>query len=106
MKIIDIEIMSRSITALSFTSAVDKVRELVEYTTRPPARVQLFPSDHNRICAAIRRKFAKDARDAAKAAGVKGKSRDQQFPPETFDGLSFRGIPVECGIRASKPIRV
>jgi len=109
MKTVDIEQMNYQVATKAFSDVVDKVRELVEYSAvngkRLP-RVQIFPDDFNRLCGAIRRKYAKDAREAAKVAGVRGAARAQEFPPETFDALSFRGIPVECGVRCSKPVKV
>jgi hypothetical protein len=107
MQIVDIE--KFPVTTKPFLNRVEKIREIVEYAESSGhqlSRVQVFPEDYDGICRAISAKYAKDAREAARAAGVKGRSRDQRFPPQTFDGICFRRIPVERGVRSSRAVRV
>lgn len=96
-----------------FDQARDKIREFLNYSGRPLSEfphIQVYPADYKQLIGAPDRKFKKDARERTRALreqnkrdGVKGKV--DPIEPDTVSDVHWGGVPVECGIKQSKPRR-
>lgn len=94
---------------VSYWSARQKGAEIIAFSVKRLPRVQVYQSDYDSLLGAINRKQRKIAREETKrvnerrkADGMRGKVK---VDPIVYTEIYLAGIPIEIGVRQSKPRR-